>query len=135
MTTYKRGDVILVRFPNSDLVTYKKRPALVVQDENIDTDLNQRLVAMITSNLMRVGETRVLVRKDTPAGQAMGLITDSVSATPYDLLWMTHPSAPPRSVPPHSETTHDESHRTTLRPCSRIAPINSASRGGTRNAV
>lgn len=51
MTTYKRGDVILVRFPNSDLVTYKKRPALVVQDENIDTGLNQWLVAMITSNL------------------------------------------------------------------------------------
>ena len=26
-----RGDVVLVRFPNSDLVTYKKRHALVVQ--------------------------------------------------------------------------------------------------------
>lgn len=26
-----RGDVVLVRFPNSDLKTYKKRPALVVQ--------------------------------------------------------------------------------------------------------
>ncbi len=28
MMTYKRGDVILVRFPYSDLKTCKKRPAL-----------------------------------------------------------------------------------------------------------
>lgn len=78
MTTYKRDDVILVRFPNSDLITYKKRPALIIQDERVDTGLSQRLVAMITSNLVRTGETRVVVQKDSPAGQAMGLITDSV---------------------------------------------------------
>jgi len=78
MTTYRRGDVILVRFPNSDLVTYKKRPALVVQDENVDTGLSQRLVVMITSNLARTGETRVVVQEDSPAGKAMGLISDSV---------------------------------------------------------
>jgi mRNA interferase MazF len=78
MTIYRRGDVLLVRFPNSDLVTYKKRPALVIQDEVVDTGLSQCLVAMITSNLARTGVTRVLVQKDSPAGQAMGLITDSV---------------------------------------------------------
>ena len=78
MTSYKRGEVILVRFPNSDLITYKKRPALVIQDETVDTGLSQRVVAMITSNLVRTGDTRVLVGKDTPAGQALGLITDSV---------------------------------------------------------
>ena len=78
MTIYRRGAVLLVRFPNSDLVTYKKRPALVVQDEQIETGLTQRLVAMITSNLVRTGETRVLIQKDSSAGRAMGLITDSV---------------------------------------------------------
>lgn len=78
MTTYKRGDVILVRFPNSDLVTYRKRPALIIQDENVHTGLSQRLVAMITSNLARTGETRVAVQKNSPARQAMGLVTDSV---------------------------------------------------------
>ena len=41
MTTYKRGDVILVKFPYSDLVRYKKRPALVVQDETVETGLSQ----------------------------------------------------------------------------------------------
>ena len=81
MMTYKRGAVILVRFPNSDLVTYKKRPALIIQDESVDTGLNQRLVAMITSNLGRVGESWVLVQKDSVAGQAMGLITDSMIVT------------------------------------------------------
>jgi mRNA interferase MazF len=59
-------------------VTYKKRPALVVQDEHIETGLTQRLVAMITSNLVRTGETRVLIQQNSPAGRAMGLITDSV---------------------------------------------------------
>ena len=44
MTTYKRGDVILVKFPYSDLVRYKKRPALVVQDETVETGLSQRVV-------------------------------------------------------------------------------------------
>jgi len=73
----KRGDVILVRFPNSDLRTYKKRPALVVQAD-IDTGLEQKIVALITSNLKRTGPTRVAVRKESPLGRQMGLRTDSV---------------------------------------------------------
>jgi len=81
MTSYKRGEVILVRFPNSDLSTYKKPPALVIQDETVETGLSQRVVAMVTSNLVRTGDTRVFVGKDTLAGQAMGLITDSIIVT------------------------------------------------------
>ena len=78
MTTYKRGDVILVKFPYSDLVRYKKRPALVVQDETVETGLSQRVVVQITSNLNRTGDTRVPVKKDSPDGQAMGILSDSV---------------------------------------------------------
>jgi mRNA interferase MazF len=78
MTTFKRGDVILVKFPYSDLVRYKKRPALVVQDERVDTGLSQRVVIQITSNLGRTGVTRVLVKKDSPGGQAMGILSDSI---------------------------------------------------------
>lgn len=78
MTTFKRGDVVLVKFPYSDLVRYKKRPALVVQDETVNTGLSQRVVVQITSNLARTGETRVLVKKDSPEGQAMGVLSDSV---------------------------------------------------------
>ena len=76
--TYKRGDVVLVRFPNSDLKTYKKRPALVVQGDGLNTGLSQRIVALITSNLSRSGPTRITIGKNDPEGQAMGLRTDSV---------------------------------------------------------
>ena len=78
MTRFRRGDVVLVRYPHSDLVTYKKRPVLVVQDEDVETGLRQRLVVAITSNLARSGETRVFVPKDSAEGKQMGLLTDSM---------------------------------------------------------
>jgi mRNA interferase MazF len=74
----KRGDVVLVRFPNSDLVTYKKRPALIVQADQINTALPQKIIALITSNLNRTGQTRVVVQKDSELGKQMGIIMDSV---------------------------------------------------------
>ena len=47
---YKRGDVILVLFPHSDLRTAKPRPALVVQADNLQTGLPQVVIAMITAD-------------------------------------------------------------------------------------
>lgn len=79
--TYKRGDVVLVRFPNSDLKTYKKRPALVVQNDGLNTGISQRIVALITSNLNRTGPTRITIQQNHPAAQTMGLRTDSVVVT------------------------------------------------------
>ncbi len=35
--TYRRGDVILVLFPDSNLLTAKLRPALIVQADNLAT--------------------------------------------------------------------------------------------------
>ena len=81
MTHCKRGDVVLVLFPNSDMSTYKKRPALVVQADNVDTGLQQKVIAPLTSNLGRTGPTRVAFRKDSPEGEAMRLLTDSVVVT------------------------------------------------------
>jgi mRNA interferase MazF len=79
--TYRRGDVVLVYYPNSDLTTYKKRPALIVQADGVQTGLAQKLVAMITSNLARIGETRVTVLQNSDLGKAMGIRTDSVVVT------------------------------------------------------
>jgi mRNA interferase MazF len=79
--TFRRGDVVLVRYPDSNLTTYKKRPALVVQADALGTGLPQCIVACITSNLGRTGPTRVVVRRTSPEGQAMGLLTDSVVMT------------------------------------------------------
>lgn len=74
----KRGDVVLVRFPNSNLKTYKKRPALVIQSDNINTGLHQKIIALITSNHNRIGQTRVIVKKNSPLGKQMGILNDSV---------------------------------------------------------
>jgi len=78
MISYRRGEVVLIRFPSSDLITYKKRPALVVQADGLNTGLHQRIVAMISSNLKRTGETRVLITRASAEGRQMGLLTDSV---------------------------------------------------------
>jgi mRNA interferase MazF len=50
---FNRGDVILVVFPNSDLRTAKLRPALIVQADNLQTELPQVIVVMISGNLTR----------------------------------------------------------------------------------
>jgi mRNA interferase MazF len=73
-----RGSVVLVAYPNSDLTTFKIRPALVVQNARTNTGLAQLVVALITSNLSRTGETRVRVGRHSPAGKKMQLLTDSV---------------------------------------------------------
>jgi mRNA interferase MazF len=54
--------VVLGWFPNSDLVTFKQRPALVVEADNLGTGMPQVLVAMITSNPARLGHaSRVFI--------------------------------------------------------------------------
>lgn len=78
----KRGDVVLVLFPNSDLRTAKRRPALIVQADNLETGLNQVIVAMITSRVFRANHaSRVLVVADSLEGKASGLLSDSVVMT------------------------------------------------------
>jgi mRNA interferase MazF len=79
---FKRGDVVLVSFPNADLTTAKTRPALVIQANDLQTGLPQIIVAMITSQMFRSGHpSRVTIRLDSPAGKQSGLLTDSVVMT------------------------------------------------------
>ncbi len=78
----KRGDVVLVLFPHSDLRTAKPRPALIVQADDLGTDLPQVIVAMITSKTFRAKHpSRVLVKLESPEGKNSGLLTDSVVMT------------------------------------------------------
>jgi mRNA interferase MazF len=82
MTKYKKGDVVLVFFPNSDLITAKRRPALVVQADDLNTGIEQVIVAMITSNLSREGHpSRIRVNKNFEEGKTMGVLTDSIIMT------------------------------------------------------
>ena len=79
MTGFRRGDVVLVLFPNSDLITFKRRPALVVEADDLNTGLPQIVIAMITSNLARRGHpSRVFIPLNSHAWKGSGLLTDSV---------------------------------------------------------
>ena len=77
-----RGDMVLVLFPDSNLRTAKRRPALVLQADALQTGLPQTIVAMISSNITRAGHpSRVLALQDSATGRQMGLRVDSVIMT------------------------------------------------------
>jgi mRNA interferase MazF len=79
---FSYGDVVLVLYPDSNLRTAKRRPALVITPDDLNTGLPQTIVAMITSNMSRAGHpSRVRVLKSSLEGRAMGLLTDSVVMT------------------------------------------------------
>ena len=50
-TSYKRGDVVLVPFPFTDLSSAKQRPALVVSADALNSLRDDLLVAAITSQI------------------------------------------------------------------------------------
>ena len=75
----KRGDVVLVLFPDSNLRTAKRRPAVVVQADNLNSGLPQSIVAMVSSNMARSGPPfRIDVIHASPEGKSTGLHCDSV---------------------------------------------------------
>ncbi len=79
MTNCHCGDVVLVLFPDSNLRTAKRRPALVVQADQLETGLSQTIVAMITSNMARGGHrSRVVVLAASEDARLSGLLMDSV---------------------------------------------------------
>jgi len=50
-TSYRRGDVVLVPFPFTDLSTSKQRPALVISADALNSKRDDVLVAAITSQV------------------------------------------------------------------------------------
>lgn len=80
--SYSRGDIVLVLFPNSNMRTAKRRPALVVQATDLNTGLPQLVMAMISSNMKRVGHSsRIEIRLDNSEAAQSGLLTNSVIMT------------------------------------------------------
>lgn len=79
---FSRGDVVLELYPDSNLRTAKRRPAIVVQADNLQSGLPQVVLAMISSNMARAGHpSRVAIAASSPDGLQMGLRTDSVVLT------------------------------------------------------
>jgi mRNA-degrading endonuclease toxin of MazEF toxin-antitoxin module len=78
----RRGDVVLVLFPNSDLRTAKRRPALVLQRDNLASGLGQTIVAMISSNLARRGHPSRIFKPQGVAVEPSGRERDTKRITP-----------------------------------------------------
>jgi mRNA interferase MazF len=49
MTTYKAGDVVLLRFPFTDLKSVKKRPAVIVSPDDFSVRYGDVVVLALTS--------------------------------------------------------------------------------------
>jgi mRNA interferase MazF len=78
----RRGDVVLVLFPDSNLRSSKRRPALIVQADRLGADLQQTIVAVITSNMARAGHpSRVVVSVGSESAKGSGLLMDSIIMT------------------------------------------------------
>ncbi len=79
---YNRGDVVLVLFPNTNMTTAKRRPALVIQADNLSSGLPQTILTMITSNMARGGHrSRVTILQNSPEGYSAGILSDSIIMT------------------------------------------------------
>ena len=105
---YRRGDVVLVLFPDSNLRTAKRRPALVVQTDDLNTGLPQTIVAMITSNMSRAGHpSRVTLLLNSAEGRQTHILTDSVVMT--DNLATIRESEIDRSIGNLADMTEIES--------------------------
>ena len=50
-TSYRRGDIVLVAFPFTDLSTAKRRPALVVSPDSFNEATSDLVLAAITSQI------------------------------------------------------------------------------------
>ena len=73
-------DVVLVPFPDTGGFSSQIRPALVVQNDGLNTGIAQVIVAAITSNTDRATGTAYRIALDVNAseGKQVGVLTDSV---------------------------------------------------------
>lgn len=76
----QRADVVIARFPYVGGSGFKVRPAVVVQCDRLNQQIDNTIVAMVTGNLklVRSEPTQFLIDPSTPEGASSGL---------------THPSA------------------------------------------
>ncbi len=72
----KRGDVVRVQFPLVGGAPGKKRPAVVIQCDRLNNQIQNTIVAMVTGNTRLVGvePTQFLIDSSTPEGASSGLV-------------------------------------------------------------
>ena len=76
--TVTRGDVVLVDYPFSDRTGNKVRPALVVQNDNLNQEITDTILAAISRSKHRAAETQLLIEIGTEEGIQSGLRQDSM---------------------------------------------------------
>src|SRR5262249_15438515 len=71
----QRGDVVIARFPYAGGAGSKVRPAVVVQCDRLNGQIQNTILAMITGNLKLVGTepTQFLIEPSRPEGTSSGL--------------------------------------------------------------
>jgi mRNA interferase MazF len=79
-TSYRRGDVVLVPFPFTDLTGSKQRPALVVSSDAFNASHDDVLLVAITSRVPATLSSNEVVISSTDLGPS-GLLKPSVVKT------------------------------------------------------
>jgi mRNA interferase MazF len=67
-TRYKRGDIVLVPFPFTDLSSSKRRPALVISPDAFNEQMQDVVVAAITSQLSDKQHAVMIEQRDCVDG-------------------------------------------------------------------
>ncbi|NLZ92739.1 MAG: type II toxin-antitoxin system PemK/MazF family toxin [Firmicutes bacterium] len=65
---YKQGDILLIPIPYSDLTSNKKRPVLVLSNDEYNTKTEDIIVAAITSNITSKEYSILISNKDLQEG-------------------------------------------------------------------
>ncbi len=68
--SYKKGDIVLINFPFTDLANSKKRPVLIISDES---SLNDIVCFQITSKLAQ--DNLIPINKNEIASGALKLVS------------------------------------------------------------
>ena len=80
MSPVRRGDIVILDVPFSDRTGSKVRPALIVQDDDLNQRLSDTIVALITSSRRRFtgAASQLPIDLSTPEGRQSGLRAASV---------------------------------------------------------
>lgn len=72
-----QGDVVLVRYPFSDLIKHKRRPALVISGSSLNEHSSDVIVIAISSKIWKDTLFDVKILLDDPGFQSTGLDVSS----------------------------------------------------------
>ena len=67
---YRQGDILLIPIPYSDLTSNKKRPVLVLSNDEYNTKTEDIIVVAITSNITSKEYSILISNKDMQEGNS-----------------------------------------------------------------